>query len=70
MYMEALIAILATVQPIEALHNLIVFTKPWDFDRFDFLHLQEATELPKKPCTTKNLLFFFYFDQTFTHGDE
>lgn len=33
--MKALIAILATVQPIEALHNLIVFTKPWDFDRFD-----------------------------------
>ena len=33
MYMKALMAILATVRPIEALSKLIVFTKPWDFEK-------------------------------------
>ena len=34
--MKTLIAILATVKPIDALSNLIVFTKSWDFEKESF----------------------------------
>jgi len=56
---EALIAILSTVWPIEALSKLIVFTEPWDFEKelFQLFTLAGSHRITQKAtCFTK---YFF-----------
>ena len=69
--MKALIAILATVWPIEALSNLIVFTEPRDFEKelFRLFILARGHRITQKSYVLYNI-YFFFFNQTFTHGDK
>ena len=60
---EALIAIIATVWPIEALSKLIVFTKPWDFEKEFF---QLFTLAGSHRITQKAMYFIKYFSCTVT----
>ena len=57
--MKALITILATVWPIEALSNLIVFTKPWDFEKESFrLFTLEGSHRITQKATYMKYFFF------------
>ena len=69
--MKALIAILAKVRSIEALSNLIVFTKPRDFEKesFRLFTLAGSHKITQKSYVLFKI-YFFFFNQTFTHGDE
>ena len=69
--MKALIAILTKVRPIEALSNLIVFTKPKDFEKesFRLFTLAGSHRITQKSYVLFKI-YFFFFNQTFTHRNQ
>ena len=66
MNMKALIAILATVWPIEALSKLIVVTKPWDFEKELFQLYTLACRKPQNYPKSYIRNFIKYFSSTVT----
>ena len=69
--MKALIAILLTVRPIEALSDLIVFNEPWEFQKESF---RLFTLAGSHRVTQKAMYFIKYVSFTltklFTHAAE